>query len=637
MATVGRIVVDVIADTAEFVKGINRAVRKTDSFGKTMAKLGTRAARSFARGVTVAAAALSALTLAGTRTADELAKTSAKLGLAAKDLAGLRFAAEQTGVATRQLDMGLQRMVRRISEAAQGTGEAKAALKELGLSAQELARQSPDEQFRQVADAMEGVATQSDKVRLGFKLFDAEGVALVNTLAAGREQLDAFTKEAERLGLTLGNKQLKNIEAAADSGNRMAKAFSGLGQQLAATFAPAMKQAADSTADFVASITSSLPQMAAFASATFGISRAIKDLTGAEIRAELEAVFDALGKSRAKLRELQKLFRSQAATRGRLGIGLNTQEIRQIREAAEDFARLTLRSQQLQAAMRNGNADAAAASSTFIARARKNTEAALETMAMANKAMDGMVAGWERLEGAAAQIFSSTRTPIENFILRMNEAREALKGGFIDEETFNRFRDQMLDKVISPIEDMESASKKGFDEMREAGKQAARDTQQAFADFLFDPFDKGVKGMVRGFLDAVRRMLANEAAIQLFGFLGGLFGGTPKGVGTKSPAPPKAPKDSTFAGAFAGGGSFPVGGVGGTDSQPVFFRASPNETVTVTKPGQSPGGGITVNQNYHIEAGADWATLQQILPPLFEDNRMQTIAELTDMRSKGDF
>lgn len=40
---------------------------------------------------------------------------------------------------------------------------------------------------------------------------------------------------------------------------------------------------------------------------------------------------------------------------------------------------------------------------------------------------------------------------------------------------------------------------------------------------------------------------------------------------------------------FANGGSFEVGGTGGIDSQIVAFRASPDERVTITKPGQSIG------------------------------------------------
>lgn len=51
--------------------------------------------------------------------------------------------------------------------------------------------------------------------------------------------------------------------------------------------------------------------------------------------------------------------------------------------------------------------------------------------------------------------------------------------------------------------------------------------------------------------------------------------------------------------AFANGGSFRVGGVGGTDSQTVSFRASPNERVTITTPEQemrmSANGNAPVN------------------------------------------
>lgn len=68
----------------------------------------------------------------------------------------------------------------------------------------------------------------------------------------------------------------------------------------------------------------------------------------------------------------------------------------------------------------------------------------------------------------------------------------------------------------------------------------------------------------------------------LTGFLGSLFG-------------------------FANGGSFTVGGGGGTDSQLVAFRATPNERVTITRPDQSGGStGVAVSFAPVIDArGAD--------------------------------
>jgi tape measure domain-containing protein len=59
-----------------------------------------------------------------------------------------------------------------------------------------------------------------------------------------------------------------------------------------------------------------------------------------------------------------------------------------------------------------------------------------------------------------------------------------------------------------------------------------------------------------------------------------------------------------YAGAFQNGGSFRVGGDGGTDSQMVSFKASPNETVSVTTPGQESAknrSSVQVQQQIKIE------------------------------------
>jgi len=215
-----------------------KARKHFEQAGKRVAKYGA------AVGV-AAAAAGAAMVKSGLSQIDTLAKVSSKLGIATDELAKLRFAAEQTGVSSETLDMALQRMTRRVAEAGQGTGEAVKALEELGLSAKDLAAQSPDEVFRQVAGAMEGVDNQSDKLRLAFKLFDSEGAALVNTLAAGTDGLDAMGREAEAAGLAITNDMAKKVEGANDSLNRVSKLTEGFSQQLAVQFAPILAEIGD--------------------------------------------------------------------------------------------------------------------------------------------------------------------------------------------------------------------------------------------------------------------------------------------------------------------------------------------------------------------------------------------------------
>lgn len=53
--------------------------------------------------------------------------------------------------------------------------------------------------------------------------------------------------------------------------------------------------------------------------------------------------------------------------------------------------------------------------------------------------------------------------------------------------------------------------------------------------------------------------------------------------------------------AFATGGQFMVGGSGGTDSQLVAFRASPNERVTIDKPDSTPAVGGFASMNFVVQ------------------------------------
>jgi hypothetical protein len=66
--------------------------------------------------------------------ADVIGETASKIGIGVEALQELRFAASLAGVEQQTLDMALQRFVRRVAEAANGTGEAKDALAQMGIA-----------------------------------------------------------------------------------------------------------------------------------------------------------------------------------------------------------------------------------------------------------------------------------------------------------------------------------------------------------------------------------------------------------------------------------------------------------------------------------------------------------------------
>lgn len=151
------------------------------------------------------------------------------------------------------------------------------------------------------------------------------------------------------------------------------------------------------------------------------------------------------------------------------------------------------------------------------------------------------------------RIFDETRTPAEQFnaeiekLLSMKSELEAREGGL-----FDRAVQQTVDNFASQMEKLDESKDalKGFEEF---GVQAARNMQTAFADFLFDPFQDGLKGMLSGFVNTLRRMAAELLAQQLLlAMFNTLAGGSSTGFWASL-----AQGLSTGAGAAAGGSRGP--------------------------------------------------------------------------------
>lgn len=191
------------------------------------------------------AAGIGLLVKSSLQSIDTLGKTAQKLGVTSQALQKLRYASNLAGVETRTVDMAVQRFTRRLSEAANGTGEAKDALKELGLNAKELAKQPLDKQMLKLADAFDNVQSSGDKVRLAFKLFDSEGVAFVNTLEGGSAALQQMFQDAEGLGFILSSSSVKGVEEANDAMMKLGVMFKGVADQITAGLAPAFRVIVD--------------------------------------------------------------------------------------------------------------------------------------------------------------------------------------------------------------------------------------------------------------------------------------------------------------------------------------------------------------------------------------------------------
>jgi hypothetical protein len=208
------------------------------SVGNSAAAATVKIAKIGAAFATAGVAAGIALTKMSMDNVDALAKVSDRLGIATQSLAGLQHAANLAGIENKTLEKSLQNLAVGVSDAADGSGVAKDALIQLGLSAALLEKMPVDQQMLKVADAMQGVELQADKVRLATELFGARGVSVLNMIGDGSKNLVEMAKEADHLGIAINRVDAAQIEAANDSVERAKTVFTGLGNQLADAFSP---------------------------------------------------------------------------------------------------------------------------------------------------------------------------------------------------------------------------------------------------------------------------------------------------------------------------------------------------------------------------------------------------------------
>jgi len=240
------------------------------------------------------------LLLSGTlKNVDATAKFADKIGISTEALSELHHAAELTGVSNKDLNMGLQRMTRRVAEAANGTGAASKALKELGIDAKELAALAPDQQFSKIAESMNEVGSRSDQVRLAFSVFDSGGVGLLNTMDAGAAGIRAMQEEAVQLGISISRVDAAKIEAANDAMSKTGGVLTGFGNNLTTALSPFLESASNWLVDIA-------KKSGGFKS---------------QIESAMKFAAKAVGVFRDGLRGIQVVFKSLQLAAAALGLG----------------------------------------------------------------------------------------------------------------------------------------------------------------------------------------------------------------------------------------------------------------------------------------------------------------------------
>jgi hypothetical protein len=174
--------------------------------------------------------ALTAMIVKTTRLGDNLVKTSRRLGFSIEQLQAYRFAFDQAGVSAQTFDMAIQRFGRRAAEAAKGQGEAVKALHELGvqLTDNQGNLRSLDDLLMESLDALSRRSDEIDRNRLAMKLFDSEGVRLVQGISEGNKELKENMALFKDLGAVMDKETAEAAEQLTNEWGKLMAAINGV-------------------------------------------------------------------------------------------------------------------------------------------------------------------------------------------------------------------------------------------------------------------------------------------------------------------------------------------------------------------------------------------------------------------------
>lgn len=150
---------------------------------------------------------------------DQLGKTADKIGIATDSLQELRFAAGSlAGFTDQQLDTSLQRLSRKMGDAARGVGEAVKVFGELDVEIQNSdgTLRALDDVLGDVAVRMDAMTSDQQRLSTAVKLFDSEGAGMVNVLRDAGQAMEDTRARARDLGIVIDEQVIRNAEEMQD-------------------------------------------------------------------------------------------------------------------------------------------------------------------------------------------------------------------------------------------------------------------------------------------------------------------------------------------------------------------------------------------------------------------------------------
>lgn len=254
MATIASLDIALRARTGQFNRGMKSASRTLSGFGGSVNRVIRRVGVLGSAALAAAAGGgIALLTKQSLDSIDAMGKLSDRLGLSTESLAGFQHAASLAGVDSGALSTALGKVLRLVGELKDGSNIGADALRNLGLTSQQLTDVSPEQAILLMSDAFKNISDPAIRAAAAVDLFGRGGQQLLPFLTIGAQGLADAAVEVDKLGISFSRIDAAQVEEANDNIEKMQSIFNGLANTLAIELSPFLTAATQQFIDWATS------------------------------------------------------------------------------------------------------------------------------------------------------------------------------------------------------------------------------------------------------------------------------------------------------------------------------------------------------------------------------------------------
>jgi hypothetical protein len=233
----GRAYVELGSKDSGFSKGLKAMQKRFKAFGAGLRDVGVK---MFTGG-----GALSGAAVAYGEMGAHAERSSEKTGLSVESTSTLGYAAKSSGVDVEDLEKGVGKMSKTLTQAAEGSKTAQLSLARLGLTMGQLNNLSQEDRFKLIADKLSKIQDPAAKAGVAMEIFGRGGAEMLPLLNKGADGISDLQQIARQLGLEMSGKDAQGALEFSESLDDLWQVLQMLVFKIGAGVAPALQRMVD--------------------------------------------------------------------------------------------------------------------------------------------------------------------------------------------------------------------------------------------------------------------------------------------------------------------------------------------------------------------------------------------------------